>query len=318
MARYYRIPFASTGNKAAIPDAQQDDNTVSFTEGYGPEYELNPSTETGALNIERDKFNQALFDITDNLKLYYETGTPPFITNTDNGGTDFSYSYCARVRVSNAVYESLTANNSDPVTDRGSWRLYDPQFMSRVRVFSTAGVASWTVPTNVTFAHVRAIGGGGGGSRTVSGEGAAGGGGGGYSEELVDLNGVSSVSVTVGAGGAGRTVSAGIGGNGGTSSFGSFLSATGGIGGFRWLGGSSGAGTGGQFNTGLGPGSNTSRHDGDSDVYIGGSGGGPGARHSGSSGTAGQNATLPGGGGSGGSPNQNGGNGAPGIVIIQY
>lgn len=101
------------------------------------------------------------------------------------------------------------------------------------QVFKTAGVFTWAVPVGVKKAWVTVIGGGGGGGRAgVSGAGSGGGGGGGLAQELVDLSGVTSVTVTVGAGGAGATVDAGVGETGATSSFGTYLSATGGAGGF--------------------------------------------------------------------------------------
>ena len=316
MARYYRTPFASTGTRAAIPDAQQTDSTVSYTEGYGPEYELNPSTETGALDIERDKFNQALFDITDTLKIYYETGTPPFITSTDNGGTAFSYGYAARVRINNLVYQSLVANNTAPVTNTTNWAIYDPQFMTRGQTFAAAGVSTWTIPSGVRFVRVVVIGAGGGAGRDDSIGGGAGGGGG-YAEGIIDLAGVSSVSVTVGAGGAGRTGSQGVGAAGGTSSFGAFISATGGGAGARWAGGGTGSGVGGLARRGLGCGHHQTTI---GSTFGGGNGGGPGGLgdRSGTTGTAGDNATIAGGGGGGGNSGGNGGNGFAGMVSIQY
>ena len=75
--------------------------------------------------------------------------------------------------------------------------------------FTTAGVTSWTVPEELRKGrkcYVKVIGGGasgGIGSTTASAVTCGGGGGGGgVAEGLVDLTGINSVSITVGAGGA--------------------------------------------------------------------------------------------------------------------
>lgn len=186
------------------------------------------------------------------------------------------------------------------------------------QVFKTAGVFTWAVPAGVKKAWVTVIGGGGGGGRAgVSGAGSGGGGGGGLAQELVDLSGVTSVTVTVGAGGAGATVEAGVGETGATSSFGTYLSATGGAGGFGNASsgyangpGSGGLGTGGDFNTSLGVGH-------PSYGPYGGSGGGPGSRSTQGQ-VPGNTGVGPGGGGSGAFYGYNGGAGAAGNVIIQW
>jgi len=184
-------------------------------------------------------------------------------------------------------------------------------------VIKTPGVTAWQVPPFVKKAWVTVIGAGGGGgfSAAASGLGSAGGGGGGLSQRLVDLTGVTSVSVTVGAGGAGAPVAGNTGSTGGTSSFGAYLSATGGLGGGGNNSngnapGSGGRGSGGDHNTSLGVGSPNYG-------VFGGAGGGPGPRST-QSGVAGNNAIDAGGGGSGAYVGNAGGNGADGCVIIQW
>ncbi|TDJ77965.1 hypothetical protein E2H86_06630 [Pseudomonas putida] len=184
------------------------------------------------------------------------------------------------------------------------------------QVYKAAGVSTWAVPAGVNKAWVTVIGaGGGGGCAPANSIGSAGGGGGGMSQRLVDLAGVTSVTVTVGEGGAGATSFGGQGGTGGTSSFGAYLSATGGVGGAgnsssANAGGNGGLGVGGDFNTTLGPGhSNYGTQ--------GGTGGGPGVRASQAAVTGGTG-VGPGGGGSGAYTGSSGGLGAVGQVIIQW
>lgn len=97
-------------------------------------------------------------------------------------------------------------------------------FDSGMVVFDAAGAHTWPVPNVLKSgkkkARVRGVGGGGAGF--VGGGAPNGGGGGGYFEVLVDLTGVATVPVTVGAGGQQGVA------HGGASSFGAYASATGG------------------------------------------------------------------------------------------
>lgn len=192
-------------------------------------------------------------------------------------------------------------------------------------VFNAAGVSNWSVPDELRKgrkAKVTVIGGGGSGGRNEAG---GGGGGGGKATKLVDLLGVTSVSITVGEGGiapeAGKANALGTAGK--TSSFGIYVSATGGSAGGTPSGGMGGKGTGGDINTSLGPGTpgagvSTNR-------YCSGTGGGPGGPGAYSSTQAyGADAIGPGGGGGGACVDTvtpvavKAGNGADGMVIIEW
>lgn len=89
---------------------------------------------------------------------------------------------------------------------------------------------TFVVPVGVANVRVRLWGAGGSGGNNV-------GGGGGFAMKVINVSGVSSVAVTVGAAVQNTT--------GGTSSFGSFVSATGGVGAGT---GAGGTGVGGDVN----------------------------------------------------------------------
>lgn len=125
-----------------------------------------------------------------------------------------------------------------------------------VAMFHTPGTFTWTVPAGVKKCWVEVTGGGGSGGFYALASGPSGGAGGGVAKKLVDLTGVTSVSVVVGVGGVSQTVLGTTGSPGGTSSFGAFCQATGGAGGL--ISGNAsvpGAGTGGDINYNLGAGS---------------------------------------------------------------
>lgn len=221
--------------------------------------------------------------------------------------------------------------------------------------YTLSGSGVWTVPNCVTSITVEAVGGGGGGARTTSNGCARGGGGGGaYARKIITVTPGQNISYSVGGGGSGGSgtnhggdswflststllaqggrgapdnsgegvnggqISSSVGdviysgGNGGNGSgCGSTTSAGGGGGGA----GSSGTGKNGNN----GPGSNNGGAGGGSTSNYGGSGG----NGAGSAGSGGGGSSYGGGGGGGkkaqvciGCSNQDGGNGAAGIIVI--
>ena len=110
---------------------------------------------------------------------------------------------------------------------------------------SISGTYTWTKPAGCRLVRVMVVGGGGGGC--AHGEA---GGAGGYAEKWINVESVSTVSVTVGGRGGGTGYYS-AGGDGSTTSFGSYVSASGGYGANRnWShsGGHGGVGHGGDIN----------------------------------------------------------------------
>ncbi|PMY63124.1 MULTISPECIES: phage tail protein [Pseudomonas] len=149
------------------------------------------------------------------------------------------------------------------------------QFPFRGRaVYAVPGVYTWNVPSGVTKAWVQVTGGGGGGGRSSVVPGPSGGGGGGISRRLVDLTGITQVSITVGAGGLGAITEGSVGGAGGSSSAVGFCSATGGDGGYvNGNAPGSGKGFGGDENEAIGAGGVPVGNSANT-TFLGGAGGG--------------------------------------------
>ena len=129
MAKYFRFPFANQGDKVTVPDTTQADGQVSYNQGYGPDYQRTPGTDPQARRIERNRFNQLLFDVTETLQEYYQESIPPYITAAENGGSNYPYSQYAKVRFNpgsgERVYESLLNNNTNLPTVTTAWRFAD-------------------------------------------------------------------------------------------------------------------------------------------------------------------------------------------------
>lgn len=201
----------------------------------------------------------------------------------------------------------------------GAWVLMPWSFSSLatrgVVIFTSSG--TWTVPSGVDQAFVTVIGGGGSGAFSNTGAGPSGGGGGGVAKKTVNLVGVSSVSITVGAGGASQTVLGTVGRDGGSSAFGAFCSATGGGGGGITGGASlAGNGVGGDINYTIGRGNvATLLPPVGSPVLAGGMGGGGESPIAVTDNVA---PTQPGMGGGGRPSGAGSAPGAPGAVFIQY
>lgn len=189
-----------------------------------------------------------------------------------------------------------------------------------ITTYASAGTFTWTKPSNCTVVLVRLVGGGGGAAGYCESGGA-----GGYTEKVVDVSAVSTVSVTVGGGGA----SVGYyttGADGGTSSFGTYCSATGGYGANRITshsGGTGGVGSGGDVNLYGGSGTGHANSSGHAPIGLGGS------SYFGTSGAINRATTsnklyngAPGAGGPGARTNDGSGgagiaNGEVGLVIIE-
>jgi hypothetical protein len=113
MLKFFRFPFATTGDKVAIPDTAQPTGTVSYTTGFGLDYEGDPATNPNAKAVPRDETNQVLYDITQAIRELQTFGVPDHITSALNGGTPFSYSTNALVRGTDGIiYKSLINGNT--------------------------------------------------------------------------------------------------------------------------------------------------------------------------------------------------------------
>jgi hypothetical protein len=127
--KYFMNPFAVSGDKTTVPETSPPDGSVSWATGYGTYYQQNLNTDPNALAIERNKFNEVVYDISLASKQYQETGTPLYITSSMNGGASFQYSkYSSALYNRGAgvqVFQSLNDANGNTPANVTAWRLND-------------------------------------------------------------------------------------------------------------------------------------------------------------------------------------------------
>lgn len=115
MAKAFVTPFALSGDKAAVPEATQPDGSVSYSQGFGPDYQAEQGTP-GAKDIPRDQFNQLMHDVTEAIGFMQRNGFAEF------DPAMAPYPQGATVRSGSTNYISSTGNNSTvPGAAGASW-----------------------------------------------------------------------------------------------------------------------------------------------------------------------------------------------------
>lgn len=150
MLKFFRFPFATTGDKTAVPDAVDSNGNVSYAQGYGFDYQRQ-KTDPAAKNIERDKLNQILFDVTTAIAELQSQGAPDFITPALNGGTAYSYGLYAIVKYSGALYISLVAANTALPSDATKWALLPTPALLQQAAYISAAAGGTSDAITATF-----------------------------------------------------------------------------------------------------------------------------------------------------------------------
>lgn len=157
MPKYYTTPFANTGDRSAIPDATQPSGSVSYSQGYGGDYQLDLATDPSAKAFPRDQNNQFCFDLTENLQQLQQFNAPVFIPSMTDGPVTFPYDKGVIVRYDAGsgfkFYQSLVDANVSLPTDTTAWRLLDAA--QDILVYYTSNFGAGVVTGDiVTFSNV--------------------------------------------------------------------------------------------------------------------------------------------------------------------
>ncbi|MEY0452449.1 hypothetical protein [Proteus terrae] len=115
MTTIFKTPFATQGDKASIPVEIQPDGSVSYTQGYGYDYERDQVTDPAAKDIEREKMNGIFHDITEAIGEIQLFGFPKW----DEAGKP--YAIRAIVYHKNKVWQSKVENNNIEPVAGNAW-----------------------------------------------------------------------------------------------------------------------------------------------------------------------------------------------------
>lgn len=110
MTKTFKVPFATQGDRTSIPNEVQADGAVSYTQGYGYDYERDQVSDPAAKDIEREKMNGIFHDITEAIGEVQNYGFPKW---AEEGKP---YPIRAVVYHKNKVWQSKVENNEvEPV-----------------------------------------------------------------------------------------------------------------------------------------------------------------------------------------------------------
>lgn len=154
MTELIKIPFASSGDKSAVPDTDASGG-VNWTQGYGPDYSKDPATDPSAKRIEREEFNGLLNKISSAIAEIQVNGVAPFITAADNGGSAFAYGQGAIVRFNNKVWLSLATSNTASPAEGASWTELKGASFFGTAATRNVGTAATNIPDMSSFVFVQ-------------------------------------------------------------------------------------------------------------------------------------------------------------------
>ncbi|WP_231133573.1 hypothetical protein [Proteus terrae] len=115
MTTIFKTPFATQGDKASIPVEIQPDGSVSYTQGYGYDYERDQVTDPAAKDIEREKMNGIFHDITEAIGEIQSFGFPKWAE------AGKPYAIRAIVYHKNKVWQSKIENNNIEPVAGNAW-----------------------------------------------------------------------------------------------------------------------------------------------------------------------------------------------------
>lgn len=146
---FFKVPFASNGDRADIPRGTQSGGEVSYTQGWGPDYQKNLKTQATAKAVSRQATNQMMFALTQAVGQYQMHGVPGFITAADNDGTPFAYGLGAQVLLDGVLYVSLQANNTTTPGTGNLWQTVLFRVATDAEVREGKDSRTFIVPSNL-------------------------------------------------------------------------------------------------------------------------------------------------------------------------
>lgn len=146
---YFKTPFANAGDRADITRSANSDGTVSYAQGWGPDYQKDLETQANAKAVSRQVTNQLYWALTGAVQQYQQRGVPEWIAPADNDGTAFAYPAGATVVLNDKFWVSLVSNNTTQPGTGTNWQSLVYKVASQAMV--TAGTDSESIVTPATL-----------------------------------------------------------------------------------------------------------------------------------------------------------------------
>lgn len=146
---YFKTAFGESGDRDPIPRPAQGDGSVSYAQGWGPDYQKNLKTQATAKAVSRKVTNQVMYAITQALGQYQRQGVPGFITAADNDGAPYAYGLGAEVIYNGQYWVSLQANNTTTPGTGNGWQTVLYRVATDTEVNAGTDSRTFIVPSNL-------------------------------------------------------------------------------------------------------------------------------------------------------------------------
>lgn len=136
MTKVFKTPFAAQGDRTAVPVETQADGSVSYTQGYGYDYERDQTTDPAAKDIEREKMNALFHDVTEAVGEIQTFGT----ANWSEDGKP--YPIRSLVYYGKKLWQSKIENNNEEPGKGSGWIEFKAD-VNPVDMLYPVGIVTW-------------------------------------------------------------------------------------------------------------------------------------------------------------------------------
>lgn len=136
MTKVFKTPFAAQGDRTAVPVETQADGSVSYTQGYGYDYERDQTTDPAAKDIEREKMNALFHDVTEAVGEVQSFGTAVW---SEDGKP---YAIRSLAYYGEKLWQSKIENNNEEPGKGGGWVEFKAD-INPVDMLYPVGIVTW-------------------------------------------------------------------------------------------------------------------------------------------------------------------------------
>jgi hypothetical protein len=136
MTKVFKTPFAAQGDRMAVPVETQPDGSVSYTQGYGYDYERDQATDPAAKDIEREKMNALFHDVTEATGEIQQFGAAVW---SEDGKP---YAIRSQAYYGKKLWQSKIENNNEEPGKGNGWVEFNAD-LNPVDILYPVGIVTW-------------------------------------------------------------------------------------------------------------------------------------------------------------------------------